>query len=412
MFSQIPNLACFALCLLSGITQGQTYDGYSTSALIPWTGGHKNFDVEPHVRIRIASLDGSWISPHATGYWQFTVDTGTCGIMTTEAKSGITTAEKTPENRGWEYLSSSHVLYAGYWVERSITFTESQVGGVTTPVLTKVKILSVHTKYENCIEWNEGDEDECRDPRSNELDAEELKTRGDEISMLGIGYGHTYDGQPQGTPDKNPLLNLERIGTDDLSTAFHPGWRIDEEGIKLGLTNTVWGGMSSFERQLAHMPVPPPSSTGINPHYPWPEVRGCVSFSPITDVGCVSVALLLDTGMDWSSIRVDDRSARAVRISDDDHRLRNGQSATILVGGLSIAPPLRQVLASFTYGPAIPPVDCDVTPQRTEVSYDSAKRNFTNTGRHMFRRWAQGYDPWRGVIAFEKHRLISTRCAA
>ena len=100
MLLQISNLACFALFSVSAIAQGQPYDGYSITALIPWTGDHKNFDEVSHARIRITNLDGSWNSPSPTGYWQFSVDTGTCGIVTTEAKSGIAMTGKIPENRG------------------------------------------------------------------------------------------------------------------------------------------------------------------------------------------------------------------------------------------------------------------------------------------------------------------------
>lgn len=388
MASKMLKSAFFVLSSII-MAQGMPYDGYDITALIPWIGGHGNFNDAPHANIRIAALDGSWTG--AAG--SFLVDTGTCGIVTTAAKTNIKPEEKIDANRGWEYLSSSHILYTGWWVERYVSFTDATNASTSVEVRAKVKILSIDIKWVDCDSWTTADRDTCP---GGTTDPNPITT------MMGIGYGRTYDGMPQGTPDKNVLLNLINIGASDLSTGFYPGWRIDEQGIRVGLTNSVWDRMTDFELQLDSDPtIPPPSisTAGPRPHYAWKEVRMCIAFPTISST-CYNVQLLLDTGIDNASIRLPKADAKSIRVSDAVKELKDSTPAEIRAGGI------MRLFGRFQYNPTSPDISCDITPQVAKVTYDSAKSDFVNTGRHFFRKWAQGYDPWRGKIGFQEHGLL------
>jgi hypothetical protein len=404
MFLPITGLAFLTVSFLSlaGRVRPTPFDGYTTTATIPWVDGHQNFVPEPHVRIKFSYTDGTEIT---MGTLKFTVDTGTCGIVTTENRTGIQDWEKT--ERAWHYLSSSHVLYTGWWVERDVTFAEATSNNVRTHVRSRVKVLSIGRKYTDCTGWTP-DQEDCEENPDAVLccrDPDAAIEANPETSLLGIGYGRVYDSQPQGTPNKNPLLNLRQIGSSDLAAGFYPGWRIDEEGMKIGLTNNVWGGMSSFEVPLGHPPLKTPSippAGGPRPQFPWRELNLAHADITVNLIG-VDFQLLFDTGLNYSSIRLPEADALAVR--DTNKHLKDEIPVRLRVGR-SISRPTGQRIGGWQYGPERPSSDCDITPEWTQVTYDSDKPLFINTGRHIFRRWAQGYDPWRGIIGFEEHPLL------
>lgn len=58
---------------------------------------------------------------------------------------------------------------------------------------------------------------------------------------MGVGFGRRADGQPQGTPDKNALLNIQSINDKPVGFQFCPGYIISaakENGIYVGITKT------------------------------------------------------------------------------------------------------------------------------------------------------------------------------
>lgn len=58
---------------------------------------------------------------------------------------------------------------------------------------------------------------------------------------MGVGFGRQADGQSQGTPDKNTLLNIRSINGRSVGSGFCPGYIISaarENGIYVGITKT------------------------------------------------------------------------------------------------------------------------------------------------------------------------------
>ncbi|KAK4122978.1 hypothetical protein N657DRAFT_645683 [Parathielavia appendiculata] len=152
---------------------------------------------------------------------------------------------------GWHYLSSSKILYNGYWVTKNIYFRDTYDYPDTAPgprlphyIRTRAPILVVTRKYV-CKEYDidVAGKDCLGDPYSTEDNP-----RG--IFILGSGFGRTHDGQPQGTPNKNPLLHVTsfrgrtRAVPPSSTDNYWPGYIISKEGITVGLTETNTASMS------------------------------------------------------------------------------------------------------------------------------------------------------------------------
>lgn len=406
-----------------------TYPTTGTSSLIPWSETTDSdgvsihipftFSNTPHARIRFSHTDDALGDDWEGSQLSFQVDTGTCGIIAHHERINLHPIEKKDPteldpvtNRGQEWLSSSKILYTGYWVPRYVTFVHSN------PVIkTYQPVLAVTKKFINCDWWEPSYGSAC--PGASEEDDSSWRT----ITNIGIGYGRSYDGQPQGTPDKNPLLNIDTIGGTALDslTTFHPGWRINENGIQVGLKDDIWNDPSRPTRAEIPLPTPipppPPETLGRNPHFDWQEVRGCVKFPPIsgstTPPPCHDVAMLLDTGIGWSSIRVDNETAWAVRKDNDTQILKDNQIVDVFAvfpNALSPTASRRVQLYKFLSSGGSQPPACYWTPESTKVHYDNEhhRRKFVNTGRRVFRVLAFLLDPLNGRVGFH---LRTDSCA-
>ena len=394
------------------------YPTTGTTVLIPWAeredhpGTEFTFDITPHARIQFSRP--GW-NPGAN--WSFSVDTGTCGIVAYRDRVDLQPAEQIDPvpsdpsvitNQGQQWLSSSQILYIGYWVQRTVTFMS------TSPqIVTRQPVFAITEKFTGCKYWEPSYGNTC--PGATQVTD---KTTFKGVSNLGIGYGRTYDGQPQGTPDKNPLLNIVSIGGVALNslTTFHPGWRIDDEGIQVGLTQDIWDtpGRTIYSAALTTpggiARPSPPESQGRNPQFASDEVKGCVKFPFNTETPpntCTPVALLLDTGIGWSSIRVYKELAEAVRIDSTGQRPKPEQIIDIQAGDPPIAESIQ--LYKFTSTGSVP-LDCYWTPDYTRIHFDNehGRRKFVNTGRRAFRVWAFAYDPWNGRVGFQKRPVAET----
>jgi hypothetical protein len=270
-------------------------------------------------------------------------------------------------------------------------------------------VLAVTRKFTNCVHWEESMGNGC--PGATEITPD---TVFENVSILGTGYGRTHDGQPQGTPDKNPLLNIVSIGGTAIGSlaTFHPGWRIDANGVQVGLTQDIWNPPGrSWSTINLWLGTPsgitrpsPPESASRNPHTPWSELRGGVTFpGALPGWGEVPVSLLLDTGIDWSSIRVEKDLAEAARNNGVEQLLKVDQIAEVGNG---------TIFQRYKYtntGP-VPPA-CYWTPEYTKVTYDNIyyRPNFVNTGRRAFKVWGFAFDPWNGRVGFQRR---DDTCAA
>ncbi|KAH9206015.1 hypothetical protein DL95DRAFT_240314, partial [Leptodontidium sp. 2 PMI_412] len=272
------------------------YDLYTESVPIPFNEDPNEgipFTNKVHVNFKF-SLDATRIhSPF--------VDTGTCGIVRS-AKSidGWEDIDlddcDDPEvcQVGWHFLSSANLLYSGVWIPKDVYFNFDPAAG-NKLIKARVPIFAV-TGVVECKHYDVKSGNGICPPIPPSTTPYEVTPYPSSIEILGIGFGRVGDGQPQGTPDKNPLLNVKEI-KGEAPVAYWPGYVISKEGITIGLAGFNTGGM-----QFAKLPPRVGPGPGPPPHpYDWGELPGCVKLDAAP---CRSVSFLLDTGIDYPNVRL------------------------------------------------------------------------------------------------------------
>lgn len=292
----------------------------------------------------------------------------------------------------YQYLSSSHILYTGCWINRNVWFNHLDTGTGNHKVQAKVPILVVTRKI-TCPGYRIGvDGFNCPSPLV-------VITNPDPPRMIGIGFGRTADGQPEGTPDKNPLLNVVAIRdvAVDLSSGYstyHPGYIISKEGLQVGLTATNYDSASFGSREAA---LPLSVSTCVGSSTPIHlcqrnELPGCLSIDNVPSP-CLPISVLLDTGLNQSYIRVPSSITYSTHDDPSDNSttsvLDNGQHVHVELG----VP--QRASEDYTTGFASP-----VLPARVYNYHDDARAPFVNTGRHVYKAWKTAFDPVCGNLAF------------
>ncbi|PNP58375.1 hypothetical protein FNYG_15125 [Fusarium nygamai] len=120
----------------------------------------------------------------------------------------------------------------------------------TVKVLAVTKTAICDPKWKNAAgETQEYDviaaPDVCPNPNTDYPDVRAE----DKIELMGFGFGRQQDGQPQGTPEKNPMLKMATIGGAPVNAlTYRPGYVVSKQGINVGITNTNagTGGQNRF----------------------------------------------------------------------------------------------------------------------------------------------------------------------
>jgi hypothetical protein len=305
-------------CLLAGMgmAAAQATPNYSdscTSVCIPFVSD-PNQQPPPHPftdapMLRIAVGDGK---PTPV-----TMDTGSVGIA---VPAGHIHPYQPTGQCGSEFLSSSNLLWLGHWVHQTVTFYDNHGDQVATAC---VPVLGVEQEW-TCPELKAGKATISTTSRCQVTGCQSGPRKKNGLYM-GVGFGRQGDFQPQGTPDKNALLNLATItinGQQAQVAHFNPGYIIGSAGITVGLTKTNTAGFN-FIRLSSYKDCPPQTASGCpKVQYPepsdWTAPSICVQTSgsscPSDDgqgsddscckAGGASGTLLVDTGIDYSFLTV------------------------------------------------------------------------------------------------------------
>ncbi|TVY64585.1 hypothetical protein Focb16_v015454 [Fusarium oxysporum f. sp. cubense] len=362
------------------------YAGSTVKALIPFAEAESEaesmatpFTSRYHVPIQLSTGPPGTRMDDTRVYSPF-VDTGTTGIVLPAASiPGFTVP--TGAERGWQYLTSSKILYAGWWIEKDVYFN---VNDPMHTVKSTLKILAV-TEKTKCDHWEEnGDTDTCKDvlPEQNPIG----------FGILGIGFGRRGRDQPQAFPDRNPTLKVSTIGGVAATwPTFHRGYQIDRRGITIGLTDENMVPFTIGRQPYAQLENPSPGGSGSSlPD--WERLRSCVS---IDSSDCVPMPALLDTGVTKSYLHMPRNYMRSNFNSLPKSPVAPGSTDNKLDAGhvrINFWPLEGHKNEDFFVDDAAT-IASGVTPDMVVFWTNNDLKSFrVNTGMHVYRKYKVAFD--------------------
>lgn len=358
---------------LLGATLAAVTAPAASAAQNPAAPDYSAFSAARFIRFVNAANDSSFAVSPVVEFWvngkrfQVTMDTGSTGILLSSSViPGYTADSAAKYPRGYEYLSSSDRLYLGHWFPTSVTFVDSTRGTVTA----HVKVLAVDSSGV------------CAGYTGNGTCHRLVRDTG-VVMYMGVGFGREYNGQPQGTPDKNAFLNVAEI--DDVTVApgtLRNGYVITKTGVQLGLTPANTAGFAYVKLS--------PASTLL---HDWAQAPMCVE---INGSRCLPGAVLFDTG-------IPQMYATVAPLPVDTVRVHFPHTSPNLVTAFA---PGTRVTVRFPdaanpvawYGFTVSGTGNPLAPAMPIVAHDSA--TFVNTGLHFYRGFQVLYDAdggWLGL---------------
>jgi hypothetical protein len=211
---------------------------YGESVFLPYTNRFGTDEV-PCVK---ATINGTELN--------LPVDTGSTGLFIGKPKLPNVDTRKAP--RGYQFLTSSTLLYTGHIVDLEITFH----GSLGTSATSKVPVLIVERSVK--CQWYNMTVDAGRcPPNPDDPSTKPIERDISRIMYMGVGFGRNRqdDDRAIAVPKGNPFLNILAINGRGLqSGAFRTGYTVSTEGIHLGLTghNTQNFIFTDLERGATH----------------------------------------------------------------------------------------------------------------------------------------------------------------
>lgn len=358
-------LACLLAGALPAASQGAPdYSAFSASVCIPFANPQSlPFTEAPKLRF---SVSGGSVKT-------VTMDTGSVGIaLAYDQIPNYQNLKTSPGAKpGYQFLSSSKILWKGTWVRTAVTFYDG-----STPVATSlVPVLGVEQEVV-CQNYSGGG-------TCGNIPLQSAKGR--EIAYMGVGFGREEDHQPQGTPDKNPLLNLNTIAGRSVAGVLNKGYIIGSTGVTVGLTPANTRGFGFIQL------TPSVQYSGD-----WMPASMCVQ---INGSPCFPGSVLVDTGIPQSYVTVPSSAQlNTVQVQDPSDR---SKTVGVLASGTTMAvnlPGLPNPVAvdSFTVGQRTPVEPLLVIPFRSNT-----RSPFVNTGRHLLRQFQFLYDARNGYVGLK-----------
>jgi len=298
----------------------------------------------------------------------FTMDTGSTGIVVTP--DTYTYAQgATPGPAGQIVYTSSGKVLNGHYYDSTVVF-----GGGGHTATASVPVLVVDSI--SCV------------PNARDCTPNANPTG---VAMFGVGFGQEGSGQPQGTPDKNPFLNITQI--DGNAAAPSKGYLVTSTGVSVGLT-------AANTAQFA-----PSSQVGLtwsNTLNDWERTPIYTTAGGITGPG----TLLPDTGVQYMYL-TPYTGANVQTIADGVATYPCTQFGPCAAPGqtITIAIGTSQQNPAFTYSITIAPgtngapIAQPIAPEWVTVLQD-ASQTFVNTSYHFYNAVNYAYDSTNGVVGF------------
>ncbi len=198
--------------------------------------------------------------------------------------------------------------------------------------------------------------------------------------MFGVGFGREAAGFPNGTPDANPLLNIDWIANGDASKLVR-GYVVTQNGIELGLTAANTQG-TTFVRLAAG----PQSGNAIE----WQMTPGDLRAGGAIGSGTI----LPDTGVYTAYVKIPEGSS--IKRGEN---MPNGTLVTVYIPGHS-SPPVA--LYSFRVGDTDNPL-APVGPVYAEGrSTNDTGATYINTTITILRGFNLIYDADSGFAGYQR----------
>ncbi|KAL7949510.1 hypothetical protein V8C42DRAFT_311090 [Trichoderma barbatum] len=364
-------------------SSGPDLSNYSLTATLPIVYFPPPFtwpDYAPSLTIYLhAPASSSFSNLSSTVPLMPILDTGSNGLMLDALDLNITNATLAQYEPGYQYLSSSTKLYRGAWIPFKLEFADTS--GELVNVTAEIPVLVVNETL-LCSKYKDEWESDCPAEHTSSYNSHPRGTQ-----WWGVGYGRESDGQYQGTPDKNALLNIKSINGVDVSSSenYRVGYSLRKDGVVVGLTeeNTQGYSWTKLERQQGFSDDP----------RDWRNVSGCVS---INGGSCRPSNLLVDTGITRSYLSTADASVRLVpsNTSSTAKVLEAGQNVLVRFGSKDVN---EVVQYNFTIGDKSSLEDPDEV--RTKLVIEGQEEKI-NTGVYFYREWESIFDAdggWWGV---------------
>lgn len=281
---------------------------------------------------------------------------------------------------GTQFLSSSKVLWVGTWVPMTVTLHDR----AKTPVATSdVFVLGVE-KAGRCDSY-QTDQKICPG-----LPAPEKP-----VLHMGVGFGQEADFQPQGTPDKNVLLNLRSVNGQPVAPGtLNTGYIIGRQGIQVGLTaaNTAGFRFAKLQPYQQH-----PGD--------WMMPRGCITVNPNRNRDadgpiCTPANILVDTGIPQSYMTLPP-DIRFGTVQQPDKSAPD-KSVGVLAPRSSVAVHIPDAVTPIATDAFIVGDRAPNEPEQV-IPWSTGKRPpFINTGRHFLRQYQFLYDAAQGYVGMKE----------
>ncbi|KID85454.1 outer membrane autotransporter barrel protein [Metarhizium guizhouense ARSEF 977] len=352
------------------------YNVFTIQATIPFDFSKPNaampFSDYISTSVKIKSDSGA-----ISGSYTPIIDTGSCGFVISAADlSDWTQDDASGHPEGWEFLSSSKILYTGHWIPKDIYFTNAKV-----EVKARIPILAVETKT-HCPTYNRtADNGLCPTPAS----AIPMPTG---IRLMGVGFGREHDGMPQGTPDKNAFINIQTINGVNVTgnPNFRSGFVLSKDGVTVGLTAENTAGMDFTKLAMREKPADARD---------WAQVEGCMS---VDGSKCFTGPALIDTGISQMYMTLP-LGTKANRTSPPV--LDDGSVVEVKIGPSADGKYISS--ENFTVGDTNG-MDQGVVPSSVRLTLADPAKNapHVNTGRRFLRKWNIAFDSDGGYFGLAR----------
>ena len=249
IFGYLLLVASGCIFSLVSMANDPTYPSNATSVFVPFTNSTAlPLSASPKIGIGFPNNQGTTSGTP----FSVTMDTGSVGIYMganyfTPPQNGVNDPSYVASCS--ETLTSSGVIYKGQLYKSSVNLYSGSHIVATASVPVCAISLRTCTTY-------------ARDCNPNESP--------NGVNYFGVGFGQEEAGQPNGTPDKNPFLNITQAGT--LSPLPSYGYIITTQqgqpGVIIGLTPSNTQGYTLIG--LSPYPAFPPdnpASTAITSEF-------------------------------------------------------------------------------------------------------------------------------------------------